>query len=111
MPSWGELPILQDATLISTVEKFRNTDFVAQNEIFTTRVPLEGPVAEWDVLGWARKKAGFVSYDSPAQKVEVMPVDHKSARVAKVFLKKELDANTLAWLREPGSERIGLRSR
>jgi hypothetical protein len=104
MPSWGELPILQDATLISTVEKFRNPDFVAQNEIFTTRVPLDGPVAEWDVLGWARKKAGFVSYDSPAQQVEVMPVDHQSARVAKVFLKKELDGNTLAWLREPGTE-------
>ena len=53
MPSWGELPILQDTTLISTVEKFRNKDFVARNEIFTTRVPLDGPVAEWDVLGWA----------------------------------------------------------
>jgi len=102
MPNWGQYPILQPSAMIGVVNRFQNTDFFLQNAVFPTRKPIDQPLTEWDVLTWTRKKAGFATYDSPAHRQALMPVDHKTARTARVFLSKELDANTLGWLRDAG---------
>lgn len=101
----AEISILNPTVLNGLIERFTPPagETVALSSIFSTRVPSQDPVAEWDVIQGNREIAAPNVPNSEAHIVPHLGVGKRTASFIYLREKKVFKPTTIRWLRTPGT--------